>query len=226
MLFASHLASHNLTPQTIKTYLAGIRHMQITLRFPELKEFSSLPRLRMVQAGLKRIYIHTQNPSTTPRVRLPITPAVLRQIRDHWSTRARDPDTITLWAAAVTCFFGFFRSGEITIPSLGAFDPAKHLSWGDVATDNASAPRLLRIKLKQSKTDQFRQAVEIFVGKTGCPLCPVVGMLAYMAVKGATPRPPFLSISGWEAADQGQLHPSYQVSVTVSRPAIPKFRRA
>jgi len=70
MLFASHLASHNLTPQTIKTYLAGIRHMQITLRFPELKEFSSLPRLRMVQAGLKRVYTHPKplhnTKSTTP----------------------------------------------------------------------------------------------------------------------------------------------------------------
>lgn len=52
-IYASYLASQNLSPQTIKTYLAGIRHMLITLGLPEPKAYSSLPRLRLVQAGIK-----------------------------------------------------------------------------------------------------------------------------------------------------------------------------
>ena len=44
-------------------------------------------------------------------------------------------DTKMLWAAAVMCFFGFFRSGEITVPNLSSFDDKKHLAWGDVAID-------------------------------------------------------------------------------------------
>lgn len=44
------------------------------------------------------------------------------------------------------------------------FDPAKHLSWGDLAADNTEAPTVLRVRLKQSKTDQLRQGVEVFVG--------------------------------------------------------------
>ena len=125
--YASYLASQKLSPQTIKAYLSGIRHMQITLGLPELKEFSSLPRLRLDQSGIKRVHVH--NPPESSRIRLPITPAVLCQLHTLWSTRAADPDIVMLWAAAVMCFFGFFRSGELTIPSQNAYDQAKHLSW-------------------------------------------------------------------------------------------------
>ena len=43
--YVSYLLSHNLSPHTIKTDLAGIRYMQVTLGLPEPKEYSSLPRL-------------------------------------------------------------------------------------------------------------------------------------------------------------------------------------
>ncbi len=43
--FAAHLATKGLSPQTIKTYLAGIQHMQIVLGLPEPRAFSSLSRL-------------------------------------------------------------------------------------------------------------------------------------------------------------------------------------
>ena len=180
-----YAASQKLSPQTIKTYLAGIRHMQITLGLPEPKEFSSLPRLRLVQSGIKRVHAH--NPPESSRIRLPITPAVLRQLHTLWSTRAADPDIVMLWAAAVMCFFSFFRSGELTIPSQNAYDQAKHLSWGDVAVDSIHSPKMLKVKLKQSKIDQLRQGVEVFIGKTGCSLCPVAATLAYMAIRGSHP---------------------------------------
>ena len=94
-----------------------------------------------------------------------------------------DPDILMLWAAAVLCFFGFFRSGEITVPSQNAFDPRKHLSWGDIAVDNQLQPTMLRVMLKHSKTDQLGKGVEVYVGRTGCSLCPVAGMLAYMGTQ-------------------------------------------
>ena len=70
--YASFLASQNFSPQTIKTYLAGIRHMQITLGLPEPKEYSSQPRLRLVQTGIKRA--HSQKMPLVTKLRLPITP--------------------------------------------------------------------------------------------------------------------------------------------------------
>ena len=54
--FSSYLACKTLSPQTIKTYLAGIRHMQITLGLPEPRAFSSLPRLRLVQSGIQKTH--------------------------------------------------------------------------------------------------------------------------------------------------------------------------
>ena len=70
------------------------------------------------------------------------------------------------------CFFGFFRAGEITAPSAGAFDLAVHLSWGDVAI-STECPKVLRVFLKRLKTDQFGRGVAVFVSATGEDLCPV-----------------------------------------------------
>ena len=38
--FTAYLAKQNLAPQTIKTYLSSIRHMQVTLGLPEPRAFS------------------------------------------------------------------------------------------------------------------------------------------------------------------------------------------
>ena len=187
--FAAAMAKEGLTPQTIKTYLAAIRHMQITLGLPEPREFSSLPRLRLVQSGIKRT--HSQRVPRDPKVRLPITPTILHQIRAQWLRSAQDPDIIMLWAAACLCFFRFFRSGEITIPSLSAFDPKVHLSWGDIAVDNPAEPSALQVTLKRSKCDQFGEGVRVLVGRTGDAICPVAAMLAYLASRGCGEGPLF-----------------------------------
>lgn len=93
----SYLAKQNLSPQT---YLAGIRHMQITLGLPEPRAFLSLPRLKLVQAGIQRT--HTQRVHAPPKMRLPITPAILRRMRDQWSPKASDPDIAMLLRYSVS----------------------------------------------------------------------------------------------------------------------------
>ncbi len=67
------------------------------------------------------------------------------------------------------CFFGFFRSGEITVPSAGSFCPKTHLTFEDVTVDSRQAPTLLCVRLKASKTDPFRVGVDVFIGKTDVP---------------------------------------------------------
>ncbi len=91
-----------------------------------------------------------------------------------------------LWAAACICFSGFFRSGEITVPAIRAYDPAYHLSWGDVAVNNPLEPSALQIRLKRSKCDQLGEGVDIFLGRTNNALCPVAAGLAYIAVRGSS----------------------------------------
>ena len=192
--FSTYLANQKLSPQTVKTYLAGIHHMQVTLGLPEPKAYSSLPRLRLVQAGIQRT--HAKRVSTVSRVRLPITPAILLKMKEKWSGEAANPDIVMLWAASSLCFFGFFRSGEITVRSQKTFDPRIHLSWGDVTIDNTRDPSMLRVKLKQSKTDQLGKGVDVYVGKTGCPLCPIAAVTAYMSIRGSTEGPFFQFRSG------------------------------
>ena len=75
-----------------------------------------------------------------------------------------------LWAAVVICFFGFFRSGEITVPSLNSFDPSSHLAWGDVSLDNVLDPTMLKVHLRKSKTDQLKKG-SMFTLKRSMALC-------------------------------------------------------
>ena len=90
--------------------------------------------------------------------------------------------------------FGFFRAGEITVPTTSAFDAATHLSWGDVAIDVTGMA--LRVFLKRSKTDQYGRGTEVFLGATGNDLCPVEAVRAYVANRGAAPGAFFCAEGG------------------------------
>ena len=98
-----------------------------------------------------------------------------------------------LRAAVSMCLFGFFRSGELTVPSATAFDPRVHLSWGDVAVDDADPPTCVRVHLKRSKCDQMAKGVDVYIGATGDDdVSPVKAVLAYVAVRGTAQGPFFL----------------------------------
>ena len=89
--------------------------MQILIGLPEPKEFSSMPRLRLVQSGIQRS--HAAKVKDPTKIRLPITPTILLKIKEYWSPQCANPDIVMLWAAAILCFFGFFRVEEITVPA-------------------------------------------------------------------------------------------------------------
>ena len=88
---------------------------------------------------------------------------VLGKLKEAWHTAPGEKDSRVLWAAATLCFFGFLLSGEITIPSEQGFNAGAHLSFGDVSTDSVETPSILRVRLKSSKTDQFRAGCDVFV---------------------------------------------------------------
>ena len=77
-----------------------------------------------------------------------------------------------------------------------SFDPSSHLSWGDVAVNDRSSPTTIKVHLKQSKCDQLGKGIDVFVGHTHDPLCPVTSTVRYMALRGATPAPFFISKNG------------------------------
>ena len=147
-----------------------------------------MPRLSQVLRGIKN---SQSKQGTQPRPRLPITPCILRQLKNAWDQSAENHNTAMLWAASTTCFFGFLRVGEMTVPSHEAFDHSTHLTFNDLALDSPTSPTVMETCLKASKTDPFRKGISIFIGRTNNDLCPVMAMLAYLAKRGGDQGPLF-----------------------------------
>ena len=180
-MFVTQLAKEGLTHQTIKSYLSAIRYFHVIAGQGDPFAGDPFPLLQYVCRGIKR------SPSQAPRqLRLPVTPPIMRVLKQQWNTRAtRDHDYIMLWAACCMGFFGFMRAGEFTLTQAGQFDPETSLCLEDMAIDSHLNPSMVQVKLKQSKTDPFRKGIFIYLGRTQADLCPVAAILAYVAVRPA-----------------------------------------
>ena len=141
------------------------------------REESTLPVLKRVLDGIRRTRVAQGR--STPRIRLPITIAVLRQIRGVID-RAPDPNNHAFWAVATVAFFGFFRLGELLVGNEAEYTTTTHLSWGRRSNSMAS---MVKIHLKKSKCDQFGAGADILLGRTGCDVCPVEAIIAYVNQK-------------------------------------------
>ena len=186
--FVSYLAKSGLACSTIKTYVSAVRFQQIALGHAELRS-SGMPKYDLVQRGIRR----EKSGEVARPSRLPITPTVLRQLRSYWSTEVQSYDLALVWAICCTAFFGFFRLGELIEQSPTG---PKGLSIADIAVDDVSNPKLLRIHLRRSKTDQFGAGVHIFLGATGCAICPVDAMLVFLSQRGPAEGPLFCRQGG------------------------------
>ena len=191
--FVSFLATAKLKHQTIKCYLSAVRHLHITEGHNDPFKVD-LPRLHYVLRGIKRS--QGEEGVNRDRVHLPITPSILAQLFKVWSPSSTKYKETMLWAAACVGFFGFLRSGEFTVPSSDAYDPSVHLSFHDIAVNSHSAPSLVRLRLKTSKTDPFRQGVDIFLGRGSKELCPVLALTHFLALRGSKPGPLFCWANG------------------------------
>jgi hypothetical protein len=77
-------------------------------------------------------------------------------------------------------FFLFFQIGQLTSPLKVRCDSTEHLTFADTAVNNRDNPTILGVQLKASKADPFRSGVDVFVGKSGNDLCPVIAMVNYI----------------------------------------------
>ena len=72
------------------------------------------------------------------------------------------------------------RAGEFTARDTST-TPTIQVS--DVAVDSHIHPTVLRVFLAKAKTDPFGKGVNIWLGRTGCAICPVVAILNYIRVR-------------------------------------------
>ena len=166
--------------------------MQISLGLPDPREQSSLPILKRVQDGIRRVRAQQGSPQ---QLRLPITTDILAKIQLHLLA-STSPDRQMMWAVAALAFFGFFRLGELLPESAPTGQSPNPLLWGDVAINNHSCPSMVQIHLRRSKCDQFGAGVDIIVGRTGLVLCPVAAVVDYVTVRGDRAGPFFIRSDG------------------------------
>ena len=165
--FVTALALEGLSHSALKGYLSGVRHLHLENHYKN----PTMARLEQVLKGIKSLQTKTKGNS---HPRLPMTPKLLVRIRQVWVKKPLDPDHKMLWAAALLCFFGFLRSGEVTVPSDTAYDEGAHLNFADVAVDSYIDPQMTKVRIKASKTDPFRLGVDIYLGRTRKELCPIL----------------------------------------------------
>ena len=178
--FVSYLAQSGLTYQSIRTYLSGIRFLQIASGLPD-PHINTFPVLDYVLRGIHRLpSAASQRPA-----RRPITLEILNPLYT----------AAMLWAACCTGFFGFMRAGEFTCQSLQAFTP-QMLVPQDISVDSHQNPSTITILLRHSKTDPFGNGVNIYLGRTSQTICPVAALLGYLAQRGQRPGPLFLFQDG------------------------------
>ena len=134
-----------------------------------------MPRLEYALLGIKRVQARQAEP---PKQRLSVTIEIMRSLKSAWMSPFPTPDRLMLWAAACTGFF------EV------------HLNLADVAVDSHSAPSMVWVKVKQSKTDPFRLGMDVYLGATGADVCPVQAIIQYLAIRVSTPGPLFINQVG------------------------------
>lgn len=99
---------------------------------------------------------------------MPITYVLLAKIFNYLKNGIFNSVTdLVLQTACVVAFFGFLRCGEFTYKT--NFDSNIHLCIGDIDSVSNDCVKLF---LKTSKTDVYRQGVYIKLFKTDNDVCP------------------------------------------------------
>ena len=119
--YVTFLGEQRMREQSIKTYIAALHHVQITMGLPDPLDTSSLPRLSLVLTGIKRSQAEAGRPPR--KLRLPITLPILERIRSLWNNRPMPQRRSASLGSSVL--------GEITVPSREAFEACVHLGWGE-----------------------------------------------------------------------------------------------
>ena len=112
--FATCLAEQGLAHSTVKTYLLGVRQVQVAMGFGD-PNMGQMPRLRQIPRG---IAVEASKRGKAPRARHSITPTILQKMKAEWFIEKEGASykSSLPWAASTTNFFFFCRSGELTVP--------------------------------------------------------------------------------------------------------------
>ncbi|XP_055350942.1 uncharacterized protein LOC129597431 [Paramacrobiotus metropolitanus] len=184
--FIAHLFLQNISPATIKVYVASIAKVHAEASLPSPTASASV--LRAVD-GCRRI---------CPKAvdgRLPITLDIMRRLKDNIRSSALSAySKLLIWSTFTTAFFAALRVSEFTSQSTRHYDDRRTLSTSDVTIGSESVV----ISVRRSKTDQFGHGYKITLVSTSRSVCPVTAIQNYAAVRIPTQQshPFFLQQDG------------------------------
>ena len=166
------LAFRTVTYQSIKVYLAGIRHYHIENGYQDPLRDNA--RLRYLCKGIKR-----HQGESTPR-RKPISVKTLTNLQDNVAhlNHLSETDKLMVFCALSMAYYGFLRASEFTSPSPRYFNRKLHLCRENVHLAPHSS--YLAVLIKASKTDPYRQSTKITIAATHTPTRPVKATKKYL----------------------------------------------
>ena len=159
----------------MKLYLTGIKSYQLDLRL-DCAAFSDL-RLERTLQGIKHDHNEPARRTRTPLIR-PHLLSMLRYLGRHSYN-----DTVTR-AAFSLAFAGFLRIGEFTYRALDLeMGPAFH-NWFLTKSSIRfiENDKHIELTLPVSKTDPFRQGIQLIIAGSHDEACPVRAMKQLLAI--------------------------------------------
>ena len=174
--------------KTMKHYLAGIRSYQLDLGI-DCGAFSD-PRLERTLQGIKRDHNEPER-----RVRTPLTrPHLVRMLN---SLQTYDYDDIVTRAAFTLAFAGFLRIGEFTYRAIDLQMGSVFHNWflTKSSIQLTHNEKHIELTLPASKTDPFRQGIQLIIAGSNDEACPVRAMKRLLAVDThRQPRSPLFCV--------------------------------
>lgn len=163
---------------TIKSYLAGIRNFYIQQGLGNKFVHSNgqpMLSLDLVLRGIRK------QPKGPRNKRLPITVGILLRLHKVLNGRVFGKYTDSLMKAVCSlAFFGFMRCGEFTTLT-NTFQTEVHLCLGDLILEHKQGKiHTMKLNLKVSKTDPFREGCSISYHCVDSPVCAVRAMESYL----------------------------------------------
>ena len=141
--------------------------------------------------GIRKTHALTHS----PKQRQPITLSIMERIHSLLSNSANNYSNLMIWAAYCTAYFGLLRVSEFTVSSHNHSNSFTDLLLSDITIDSHVAPQVIRITLRQLKTDQYRQGTHIYLGRTSHPVCPVKALIHYLGSRRGRPGPLFILLN-------------------------------
>lgn len=180
--FVSWLHMEGKSHNTINTYVAGLSYYHRLNGFTDPTQFFII----------KKLIKGAQQLSSTPDIRLPITPQILQKLVQAVKyTVSTKYNRLMLRAMFTLSFFAFLRVGEISAKSLGNMKNVIQMNNLTISEPLKNA-KCMTLTLRHFKHNDSCRPVSLQIATQKCKsICPVRAMVKYIKVRGFACGPLF-----------------------------------